>query len=226
MADLTVERSANILRRTARGGALNLGGAAFSGAGGVVVTWLVAAGLGPHAAGQFFAATSAFLLALALARLGTPTGLVYWVALTKRSGRPGALGEVLRVALVPAMIAASVAAFALWVAAPTLGDWQDEGGDAYASALRVLAVFLPCAVAVEALLAATRGLGRMRPSVTVDKIGRTIAQLATLALVLAIPHSGVLAVTWAWTWPFLPAALAALWSWRRLCADLPPVKTP
>ncbi|HET6213708.1 MAG TPA: multi antimicrobial extrusion protein MatE, partial [Micromonosporaceae bacterium] len=60
--------------------AANLAGAALAGVAGVGVTWLVARGLGQAPAGAFFAATAAFTLVGTVAKLGTPTGLVYWLA--------------------------------------------------------------------------------------------------------------------------------------------------
>ncbi|NUQ89941.1 MAG: multi antimicrobial extrusion protein MatE, partial [Glycomyces artemisiae] len=95
MAALTAQGAAQEagreeLRGTARGGLANLVGAAVSGLGGLAVTWLAAVALSPAEAGAFFAATSVFMLAGALARLGTPTGLVYWVARLHRNGRDAA----------------------------------------------------------------------------------------------------------------------------------------
>jgi O-antigen/teichoic acid export membrane protein len=74
--------------------------------------------------------------------------------------------------------------------------------------LRVLAVFLPLGVLCDALLAATRGLGSMRPTALVDQLGRPALQLV---LVLVAVLIGLPPAT-AWALPYLPAAaLAALW---------------
>lgn len=207
------------LRGTARGGLLNLLGAVVAGAGGLAVTWLVAHGLGPSAAGQFFAATSAFLVAVSIARLGTPTGLIYWVARFRHD--PPSVRRVLKAALLPAAAASVlISTLAFW-AAPQLALWHDDGGPQFVTMVRALAVFLPAAVAMEALLAATRGFQRMRATVVIEKLGRTLAQLLLLWMAvswLSQSASGGVAVTMAWALPYLPAAIASgLWL-RRLAA--------
>lgn len=195
------------LRRTARGGLVNLVGAVVAGGGGMAVTWLVAVAISPDDAGAFFAATSVFLLVGALARLGTPTGLVYWVARLRQVGREAAIGSVLRLSLWPALIASCAAALALFASAPMF---------ARPELVRLVAVFLPASVAMEALLAATRGYRLMGPTVLVDKFGRTLAQLASLGAIALTGTASALTVTAAWALPYLPAAAAAGWClWRR-----------
>jgi O-antigen/teichoic acid export membrane protein len=190
------------LRGTARGGLVNLVGAAVSGIGGLAVTWLAAVALSPAEAGAFFAATSVFLLAGAIARLGTPTGLVYWVARLHKNGRDGAVGSVLRLGLWPAAIASMAAALTLLFAAPMF---------ARPDLVRLIAVFLPASVAMEALLAATRGYRLMGPSVVIDKLGRTVAQLIGLGAIALAGTASALTITFAWVLPYLPAAVAAGW---------------
>jgi O-antigen/teichoic acid export membrane protein len=190
------------LRGTARGGLANLLGAAVSGAGGLAITWLAAVALSPAEAGAFFAATSVFLLAGGLARLGTPTGLVYWVARLRKNGREGAIGSVLRLGLWPAAIASMATALGLLLAAPMF-DRPDL--------VRLIAVFLPASVAMEALLAATRGYRLMGPSVVIDKLGRTVAQLIGLGAIALAGTASAVTITFAWALPYLPAALAAGW---------------
>ncbi|MCC3764963.1 polysaccharide biosynthesis C-terminal domain-containing protein [Glycomyces sp. TRM65418] len=190
------------LRGTARGGLVNLAGAAVSGLGGLAVTWLAAVAMSPAEAGAFFAATSVFLLAGATARLGTPTGLVYWVARLHKSGRDGAVGSVLRLGLWPAAIASMAAALALLLTAPMF---------ARPDLVRLIALFLPASVALEALLAATRGYRLMGPTVMIDKLGRTAAQLIGLAAIALAGTASALTITFAWVLPYLPAAFAAGW---------------
>ncbi|MGH3747434.1 MAG: multi antimicrobial extrusion protein MatE, partial [Micromonosporaceae bacterium] len=61
------------LAGVARGGALNLTGAGYSAIAGFAVTALVARGLGPHEAGMFFTATTLFVIAAVVIKLGAPT---------------------------------------------------------------------------------------------------------------------------------------------------------
>lgn len=206
-----LRRPAAVLRATARGGLVNLAGAAVAGLSGLAVTWLVATGLGPDAAGKFFTATTAFLLALAIARLGTPTGLVYWFARLRNEGRRGELRSMLTAALVPVCLLSLVFA---------LGGYGFADRFAGAGILRVLAVFLPAAVLMEALLSASRGFGGMRQTVLIDKLGRSGAQVVLLAAVVFGWQTGVFAVSLAWALPFAPAALlAGVVVYRRLRAE-------
>nr|WP_277605686.1 polysaccharide biosynthesis C-terminal domain-containing protein [Glycomyces sp. L485] len=56
----------------------------------------------------------------------------------------------------------------------------------------------------------------MGPTVLIDKLGRTLAQLAALGVIAATGSASVLAVTAAWALPYLPAAVAAGWYlWRH-----------
>lgn len=185
-------------------------GAAVAGGGGMAISWLVAVGLGTEYAGQFFAATSAFLLAGSIARLGVPTGLVYWIARVRHNDNGPSIPAILLCGLIPpAAVSILVAVLGLWCA-EWIADGHTGATSTYAAILRALAVFLPFAVALEALLAATRGFGRMRATVVTDKLGRTIAQLGLL-LVAVWQHAGPVAITLAWSLPYLPASAAALW---------------
>ncbi|GAB3999839.1 hypothetical protein GCM10029992_29780 [Glycomyces albus] len=123
---------------------------------------------------------------------------------------------MLRGALIPAVVVSAVAALALAASAPLFAS---------ADLVRLLAVFLPASVALEALLAATRGYRLMGPSVLIDKLGRTLAQLGALAVVALAGSASPAAVTAAWALPYLPAAVAAGWFlYRRRSADPRPIR--
>jgi O-antigen/teichoic acid export membrane protein len=197
-----------------------LAGAGFTAAAGLGVTWLVARSLGPATAGAFFAAVAAFVLTTGVAKLGTTTGLVYWVARFRAQGRPGLARACLRVGLVPVAATATGLAVGLWLAAPRLG----EGG----GALRVLALFLPAAALTDAVLAGTRGYHLMRPTVTLDKLLRPalqllgVAALAVTALWMAVPPAAWPLV---WAIPYLPVVLLAGYALRTVACG-PVVSDP
>ncbi|MGH8793198.1 MAG: oligosaccharide flippase family protein [Stackebrandtia sp.] len=222
MAALTTEKRPDppqrtaVLRATARGGLLNLAGAGVAAVGGLAITWLAAAALGPDAAGQFFAASSAFLLAAAVARLGTPTGLVYWLARIDYDDGPVTMGAILRAALIPAGVVSAGFAVVGVFAGEHTAAWFAGSDGAYVDMLRVLSVFVPAAVAMEALLAATRGFQRMRATVVVDKLGRTLAQLGLLVAAVTWIGGDPTAAALAWALPYLPAAVAAAWWLYRM----------
>ncbi|MDG6105406.1 lipopolysaccharide biosynthesis protein [Dactylosporangium aurantiacum] len=206
-----LESRSGMLRGAARGGLANLAGTVCTGAAGLGVTWLAARALDPRGAGAFFAATAVFGLGVTVAKLGVQTSLVYWPARMRATGDLSRLGECLRAALAPVAVAALVIAGGLWFAADLLPGRPDL--------VRTLAVFLPAAAVSDALLAATRGLRAMRPTVLLDRVMRPAAQLVLLALVwVAGWGPDVFAALWAL--PYLPAALFAGVALTRLRTSL------
>ncbi|MGH3716219.1 MAG: lipopolysaccharide biosynthesis protein [Micromonosporaceae bacterium] len=199
----------------ARGGALNLAGAAYAAVAGFAVAALVARGLTPDQAGVFFTATTVFLVGAVVCKLGTPTGLVYWLARLRTQGRPGLVRRCLSIALRPVVIAAVALGIAGFLAAPWLAG---SVGALFADQLRILAVMLPLAAVGDAVLAATRGYRTMRPTVVIDKLVRPTLQLlgvgATVLLAASVPW-----YTAAWAAPW---AITAVLAWLALRPLLPP----
>ena len=217
-------------RGVARGGLANMVGSALAGGTGVVVTWVVARGLGAEQAGAFFAATAAFVLAGGLAKLGTQTGLVYWPARLRATGRDHLLGACLRTGLTPVVVLSVVLAVAMWFGAPaiarlTAGDTPHVLAE-HTTGLRVLAVFLPLQALTDALLTATRGYKAMRPTVTLDRVLRSALQLLCVGAVgvAALWTTATLpAFAFAWAVPYLPVTVLAAFALRRrpTCAGKP-----
>ncbi|GID26546.1 lipopolysaccharide biosynthesis protein [Paractinoplanes brasiliensis] len=210
-------------RGAARGGLANMAGSALAGGTGVAVTWIVARSLGAEQAGAFFAATAAFVLAGGLAKLGTQTGLVYWPARLRATGRTHLLGACLRTGLMPVMVLSVVLAVAMWLAAPaiarlTAGESAHVVG-AHTAGLRVLALFLPLQAMTDALLTATRGYRAMRPTVTLDRLLRSGMQLGLVGLagVTALWTAASLPMfALAWAAPYLPVTILSAYALRRL----------
>lgn len=203
------------MTRLARGGSLNLIGAAVSGTVGVFIVIAVARGMDVTSAGSFFAATSVFLIAAAIVELGTDTGLVRFLPKYLVEQRYRDIRTMLWCALIPVLVLAVVGTVALLVAAPGL---TVLGGDAASSnsfvrALRLLALFLPFAAATDVLLAATQGFGTMRPSVLIDRIGRSAVQgVAVLVAIVMAGQADIDLATLAWVAPYAVSAAAALWT--------------
>ena len=209
-------------------------GAALAGGTGVVVTWVVARALGAEQAGAFFAATAAFVLAGGVAKLGTQTGLVYWPARLRATGRDDLLGSCLRTGLGPVILLSAVLAGAMWLGAPaiarlTAGDTPHVIAE-HTTGLRVLAVFLPLQVLTDVLLTATRGYRAMRPTVMLDRVVRSALQLLCVGAVgvTALWMTASLpAFALAWAAPYLPVAVLAGYALHRtyLRANPPGVRT-
>lgn len=200
MATVTVDSGKHTVRRSAGSSLVSLLGAAAAGGGGILVSWLVARALSPTAAGAFFTSTSLFLLLASIARLGTPTSVVYWIASKRKAAQLGALGDIYRNAFLAPLVGAGACSlllltFASYLPNPTLAA--------------ILAAVLPLAVVSEILLAAGRGFNRMGPTVAIEKIGRTLSQVVLLAVVAVAFSGNLTATTLAWSMPYLPAALLA-----------------
>ena len=210
-------------RGAARGGLANMAGSALAGGTGVAVTWIVARSLGAELAGAFFAATAAFVLAGGLAKLGTQTGLVYWPARLRATGRDHLLGACLRAGLLPVTALSVLLAAAMWLGAPAIArvTAHDATGMvvAHTAALRVLAAFIPLQALTDALLTATRGYRAMRPTVLLDRILRSTLQLllVTGAGLAALWTSASLPLfALAWVGPYLPVTVLAAYALRKV----------
>ncbi|WP_250001173.1 MATE family efflux transporter [Actinoplanes sp. M2I2] len=218
-----LDKPAPVTRGVARGGLANMAGSALAGGTGVVVTWVVARSLGAEQAGAFFAATAAFVLVGGLAKLGTQTGLVYWPARLRATGREHLLGACLRAGLVPVVVLSIVLAVAMWLAAPAIAHVTARETahviDAHTAGLRVLAAFLPLQALTDALLTATRGYRAMRPTVLLDRILRSVLQLVLVgaAGVATLWTAGSLpAFALAWAAPYLPVTVLAAYALRKV----------
>jgi O-antigen/teichoic acid export membrane protein len=213
-------------RGVARGGLANLAGSALAGVTGIAVTWIVARALGAEQAGAFFAATAAFVLVGGVGKLGTQTGLVYWPARLRATGRDHLLGACLRTALAPVTVLAAVLAVAMWLTAPaiarlTAADTPQLVAE-HTAGLRTLALFLPLQALTDALLTATRGYRAMRPTVLFDRIFRSALQLLLVAAVgisvwWTTPSLSSFALAWAA--PYLPVSVLAAFALRRIYLD-------
>ena len=209
----TGRRADSDLATVARGGVLNLVGAAAYAVLAFIVVVVVARRLGPARAGVFLEATALFLVVSHVCELGADTGLVRMIARYRHFGRRTALRRVVLVGVMPGTALAAAAALVLFVGAPRIATvlTQADHEAALVHDLRLLVPFLPASVALTLLLSATRGFGRMTPSVVVDKLTRPMLQLGGI-LLASLGGLGAGSVALAWASPFLLAAVpAALW---------------
>jgi O-antigen/teichoic acid export membrane protein len=207
------------LSMIARGGVLNLMGAAISAVAGVVLVVVVTRTLPPAEAGVFFTLTSLFLLAQMAARLGTNTGLVYFVARLRSLGRPDLIRTYERVALTPVVGFSLVVAGVLVVWSPELAGLVGSTSDAGRVAVVLLALLLPVTTLSDALLSATRGHAVMLPTVALERVTRPLLQLGLVVPAVALASLPLLSAAWALPW-VLTTLLAAWWL-RHLQRDLP-----
>ncbi|CAN5223870.1 hypothetical protein BH09ACT11_BH09ACT11_07970 [soil metagenome] len=202
------------MRGAARGSVANLVGSAVSVLAAFAVTVVVTRGFSTTEAGQFFSATSLFLLVSTLGLLGADTAVVYFVAKSRELRTEELIPRYVRAAVVPVVSLSIALGVLTWLFAPEITSWvSDADHDLGVAYLRTLAVFIPAA-AIEAIaLSATRGFSTMRPSVVVDQFLRIPAQLVFVATTVLV---GAQWLALAWVAPYLPAAVAAWWWWQRV----------
>lgn len=201
------------MRGMARGGVANLAGSVLSGVStfgsGVAIT----RGFHLEAAGAFFGITSVFLILATLCRLGTTTGVVYFVARLVARGRHDAVAAVMRQAINPAIglgVLVALVALAGGLLLPHVLGLGHENR----LALIALSPFLPFAVVNDILLSGTQGFGSMRSTVVVDRITRTGIQLVLVVAAAFLTHS-ILVTSVAWAAPYV---LSSIWAKRELTA--------
>src|SRR5215470_5556472 len=216
------------LAEVARGGSLNLIGAGVSAATTVGVTVFVTRVFSRPVAGAFFTATSAFLIVEAVASLGANVGLVSFIARLRSLGEAKRIPRIIRAAVIPVIVASLLlTVLMVGIAEPLakvlLSGHLAKGGAvspaAVAQSLRALAVTLPFAALLDAYLGVGRGYRDMRPTVMVDKIGRSIVQLLGVGIAVVAGSAALFAPLWAL--PYVPAAAVA-WLWVRRIRRRPP----
>jgi len=208
---VVTDAPAGHVRRIARSGGLNVVGAGAAAVAGFALTLVLTNGLAKDAAGTVFATTALFLILTSFVQLGTESGMARWLPLKLATGRSDQVGAVLRAGLVPSVVVSVLAALCLAVSAPWVAGLLVEGRyvGTVATQVRILALFLPMAATLNVVLAATRGLRTVRPTIVVESIGRSFLQLAVVAGVTALGGSAEVVVL-AWAGPYLFALLVAV----------------
>jgi O-antigen/teichoic acid export membrane protein len=210
------------LADVARGGTLNLAGAAVAAVSAVAITVLITRHFSKPAAGAFFTAISLFLIVEAAASLGAYVGAVNFIARLRRLGHDWRIPAILRTAIIPVTAVSVTAAVILLLLAGPLAQTllSSHLGPAGASpvvvadALRALAVALPFAALSDTLLGATRGYRDMRPTVVIDRLGRSGGQL--LGVIVAALTGSVALLAPLWALPYVLAAAAGVFWLRRI----------
>gem|GEM_PF-3474785 len=207
------------LRRLARSGTLSFIGAMVSGVLGFVVIVLVSRVLGAFDAGVFALAVAVYMTLSVAGRLGCDTGLVRMLPPLRASTRPARIHAVVRAALVPVTVGLTVIAAAMWWLAPLVAPvlLPDTPSQQSAQLLRVVAALLPLGTASYVALAATRGLGSMKPFVAVENIVKPVARCAFVGIVLLL-GAGVFGATVAWAVGTVIGVAVSAWSLRRALA--------
>ncbi|MFI0792160.1 polysaccharide biosynthesis C-terminal domain-containing protein [Micromonospora rubida] len=195
----------------ARQGFANLVGVGVAAVAGFGLNIVITRGWSVHDAGMFFAATSAFMIAVAAARMGTDVGTVYFVSRHRALGQRERIRGTVLAGLLPVLAVGVLLALVGWLAAPALARLtMPEAGPDAVTALRILLAFVPLAALNDYALAACRGFGQMRPLLTVERLGRTLVQFVAVAVAAWLGLSATRALPLAWVVPYLLAGVIGL----------------
>ena len=217
------ERKANAdISAMARGGLLNLVGAAGTGLFTFALVTVLTRGLGAASYGAFVSAMGLFTILCNTAELGADTGMVRTVARLRALDRVRDIRKTLYVALVPPLVVGSLFGVALWIWAPQLAAifGKGEGRDQITEFARWMAPMLPAAGVIRVILSGTRGFGTMIPSVVVDKLGRPFAQVAVALGIILVAggheaNHSLIALSWGLPW-VVGAVVGMWWLWGLL----------
>ena len=205
------------IEKVARGGFFNLAGSVVSAIVTLLFTVAITRGLTQSAAGVFFSLTAMFTLAFSVARLGVPTGVVYFIARYRAQNQVQLLRPTIIAAILPVAVIALVLGLVGVVLAPQLAPvLVHRDDDTTILLFRLLSIFLVTAAINDVGVGSTRGFGVMRPLVLVDRVGRPVVQLVLIVLVLLLGWRNATAVGLAWVVPYLPACVVLLLWTRRL----------
>jgi O-antigen/teichoic acid export membrane protein len=205
------------LQAVARGGSVNLAGAAVTTVANLLLSVVVARAVSTADAGIFFSITSLLLLLATLGRLGTNGGAVYFLPRLRVLGSAAEIDRAVRLSVRPTLLASGVLGLGLLAFAPQLADrFVGGASDDAVLVLRLCGLALPFAAVGDVLQSVTRGFGRMRTTVLIERIARPLAQVVLIGL--AAPTHQVALLVLAWTLPYLPAALLSWLPARRLLA--------
>lgn len=207
--------------RLARDGLLGLVGAAISAVLNLVLVVLVVHAAGRSTAGVVFALTSFYLIAVTISRLGSPTGLVYFLVRARTHGQASSMRAIIRTGILPVAVASLLLAVVMFAAAPDLAGWiaPEKAGAAGASheavlPIRILALLVPLAAISDTLLMGSRGFNTMRPLILVERIARPVGQVLLTLLAIAVGWRSASDLTSAWALPYVATAVVAVW-WTR-----------
>jgi O-antigen/teichoic acid export membrane protein len=191
----------------ARGGAINLVGMLVGGLLGFLVIVVVTRGLHTARAGVFLEAVALFSILSGAVEFGADDGLTRMISRHRAVGRSQDVFGTIVAAVTPVFALGLVASISVIVLAPQISSLLVHGRGVDSHALvpyaRVLGAFLPVSAVSTAMLAGTRGFGRMLPNAVIANLVRpgTRLLLVSMAVVAGAGSVGI-AIAWA-----LPIAL-------------------
>jgi O-antigen/teichoic acid export membrane protein len=208
------------VRSVARGGLLNLIGAAVNGLSQFLLVVAVTRALHGGQAGAFFEAIALFMILSNTCELGADTGLTRMIPRLRVQSRIADVRAVLGVGIWPSLASGILFAIAVYVFAAPLAEifthHREAAADRVAEYIRIMAIFLPVSCVYTVAVAGTRGFGTMMPNALIDRVARSSVQLLLVVAVLLVSDRPS-AIAVAWSLPFAAGLVAAgAWLLRLL----------
>jgi O-antigen/teichoic acid export membrane protein len=207
----------------ARAGAINVAGIAANGVLQFLLVVVISRGIGPRGAGVLYQAIALFTVASTAAQFGSDTGVLRMLPWYRARGSASEVRGMLSVAVWTVLAISTVIAAVTFVLAPQLADLFMRGVTTRAAILhiRLLTPVIPLATATLVMLAATRALGTMIPTVAVENVGKPAIRVI-LVLVAIMAGAGTVGVTVSWALPVVIGSAAALQIFRAMIRRDPP----
>lgn len=196
----------------ARGGALNLLGAATYGLANFALVVVVTSRIGARGVGQFLIAVAIFNILVKVSELGAATGFVRAISRDVATGRAASVPVMTVAALVPVAVAGSVLGGLSWLLAPQFARLFAAADTAEVVVYsRTLAPFLPVAALYSVTIQGTKGFATMLPQSLIEKMGKALVQPVAALMVLSA-GAGPRGLALAWVLPVVVAAVpTAIW---------------
>ncbi|MCD5315351.1 oligosaccharide flippase family protein [Kineosporia babensis] len=213
----TTTRAHRDLAAVAKGGSIAAAGAVISAVGGLLLTIVVARGLGAAGAGLFFEAVAVFMIAQSLSTLGADTGLMRALSRARALGQAGETRRLIAVAMIPVALGSLLLAGLLWWLTPWLLDLLANGSSDHGRAeqyVHLMAPFLVVATTATVAAQATRAFGSVVGFVAVQNVLIPLGRPLGIGIAVLAGWTG-LVVPLIWTLLFIPALLVAGWTLRR-----------
>ena len=204
-SDLTNDagQQPSAVRATARGGAGNVVGAATTALLNLLIVVAVTRGYDKAIAGTVFTATAVYVVVEAIVKLGTDIGIVHFVSTAQARDERERVAQHLWAWLVPVAVVSVIGAAVTYVAAPVLMRAIGTAGAEHSdrTIVLVVAIGIPIGAIYDCLTAATRGMGRARPTVLVERTLRPVLQAGGV-LAAALVGASTSVVVFAWVAPY------------------------
>ena len=171
---------------------------------------VITRGLGAAEAGVFFAVMSLFMIALGVLMIGPVQGLIRLVSHAVELDRADDVRHLIAIAAVPSVVLSAALGVGVAVGAAPISA-AIVGGPEAEPYLRTMAPLLPAAVAMHVVLAASRGMGTMKPTVILDRLGVGAARPLLVGLAILI-GAGPVVIGISWGIGYALALIGA-WLW-------------